>query len=82
MGKFPVTQAQWQAVMNNNPSSWKGENLPVESLSWNDTVEFCQRLSRQTGRKYRLPHVPRRPLACPGSPLSDAASVVLTLYNN
>ncbi|MBC6481212.1 MAG: formylglycine-generating enzyme family protein [Hormoscilla sp. GM7CHS1pb] len=64
MGKFPVTQAQWQAVMNNNPSRWKGEDLPVERVSWNDAVEFCQRLSRQTGREYRLPSEAEWEYAC------------------
>ena len=64
MGKFPVTQAQWQAVMNVNPSSWKGKNLPVENVSWNDAVEFCQRLSRQTGREYRLPSEAEWEYAC------------------
>ncbi|MBC6477915.1 MAG: SUMF1/EgtB/PvdO family nonheme iron enzyme [Hormoscilla sp. GM7CHS1pb] len=65
MGKFTVTQAQWQAVMNNaNPSNFKGDNLPVENVSWNDAVEFCQRLSRQTGREYRFPSEAEWEYAC------------------
>ncbi|MBO1347756.1 MAG: formylglycine-generating enzyme family protein [Hormoscilla sp. GUM202] len=67
MGKFAVTQAQWLAVMNSNPSNWKGENLPVENVSWNDAVEFCQRLSRQTGRDYRLPSEAEWEYACRAS---------------
>ncbi|MEG4321962.1 MULTISPECIES: formylglycine-generating enzyme family protein [unclassified Microcoleus] len=53
-GKYPITQAQWQAVMGNNPSYFKGEQLPVECVSWYDAVEFCGKLSQQTKKKYRL----------------------------
>ncbi len=55
MGKYPVTQAQWEAVMGNNPSYFKGKNRPVENVSWNDSVKFCQLLSEKTGKSYRLP---------------------------
>ena len=55
MGKYEVTQAQYQAVMGTNPSYFKGADLPVEQVSWNDAVEFCKRLSAKTGRTYRLP---------------------------
>ncbi len=55
IGKYPVTQAQWEAIMGNNPSSFIGTNLPVEKVSWNDALEFCQRLSEMTGKNYRLP---------------------------
>jgi len=55
MGKYEVTQAQYHAVMGSNPSNSKGDNLPVEQVSWNDAVEFCERLSQKTGREYRLP---------------------------
>jgi formylglycine-generating enzyme required for sulfatase activity len=55
MGKYPVTQAQWQAIMGNNPSRFKGDKLPVESVSWLDAQEFCKALSKKTGKEYRLP---------------------------
>ncbi len=64
MGKYTVTQAQWQAVMGNNPSGFKGKNRPVESVSWNDATEFCQKLSKKTGRDYRLPSEVEWEYAC------------------
>ncbi|GGA25907.1 bifunctional serine/threonine-protein kinase/formylglycine-generating enzyme family protein [Okeania sp. KiyG1] len=64
MGKYPVTQAQWQAVMGNNPSGFKGAKRPVEQVSWNDATEFCQKLSRITGKKYSLPSESQWEYAC------------------
>lgn len=55
ISKYEVTQAQYKAIMNANPSSFKGEALPVDSVSWIDAVEFCRKLSELTGRPYRLP---------------------------
>ena len=55
-GKYPITQAQWQAVMGKETThhSFKGEKRPVENVSWNDAVKFCGKLSQKTGKKYRL----------------------------
>jgi formylglycine-generating enzyme required for sulfatase activity len=49
MGKYEVTQKEWTAVMGNNPSYFKGDNLPVEQVSWNEAVEYCNRLSLKEG---------------------------------
>jgi formylglycine-generating enzyme required for sulfatase activity/energy-coupling factor transporter ATP-binding protein EcfA2 len=73
MGKYPVTQAQWRAIASLTPverelilqpSYFKGDNCPVESVSWYDAVEFCKRLSRATGRDYRLPSEAEWEYAC------------------
>ena len=55
IGKYEVTQALWQAVMGNNPSYFKGEDLPVEQVSWNDCQDFISKLNAMTGKKFRLP---------------------------
>jgi formylglycine-generating enzyme required for sulfatase activity len=73
MGKFAVTQAQWRAVaampkvekdLNSDPAHFKGAMRPVERVSWDDAVEFCQRLSRHTKRDYRLPSEAEWEYAC------------------
>ena len=55
IGKYPVTQAEWKAVMESNPSFFTGDNLPVETVSWNDVQAFIAGLNEVTGKKYRLP---------------------------
>ena len=55
IGKYEVTQELWKAVMGSNPSYYKGDNLPVENVSWNDVQEFLRKLNAMTGRNYRLP---------------------------
>ena len=53
--KYEVTQALWRAVMGSNPSNFKGNNLPVENVSWYDCQTFIKRLNSYTGRNFRLP---------------------------
>ncbi len=55
IGKYEVTQALWQAVMGNNPSEFKGDNLPVENVNWNDCQKFISKLNLITGKTFRLP---------------------------
>ncbi|NER94485.1 MAG: SUMF1/EgtB/PvdO family nonheme iron enzyme [Symploca sp. SIO1B1] len=73
LGKYPVTQAQWKAVaalpkvnrdLETEPSWFKGDNHSVEQVSWYDAVEFCARLSKKTGRTYRLPSEAEWEYAC------------------
>jgi len=65
MGKYQVTQEQWEAVMGSNPSYFKGSGkLPVEKVSWNDAIEFCKRLSEKTNKIYRLPSEAEWEYAC------------------
>jgi formylglycine-generating enzyme required for sulfatase activity len=74
MGRYPITQAQWRVVvetipqvnqeLNPDPSEFKGENLPVEQVTWFDAVEFCDRLSAHTKRQYRLPSEAEWEYAC------------------
>ena len=73
LGRYPVTQAQWRMVaswsqverrLNPDPSNFKGDNRPVEQVSWEEAVEFCQRLSVKTGRTYRLPSEAQWEYAC------------------
>ena len=73
MGKYPITQAQWRAVaalpqvereLKADPSHFKGDLHPVESVSWYDAVEFCDRLTILTDRQYRLPTEAEWEYAC------------------
>ncbi len=73
LGRHPVTQQQWRAVarlpkqerdLQQDPSRFKGDDNPVEQVSWHDAVEFCRRLSRHTGRDYRLPSEAEWEYAC------------------
>jgi formylglycine-generating enzyme required for sulfatase activity len=65
MGKYEVTQAQYEIVMGKNPSEFSGdENLPVENVSWHEAMEFCRKLSLMTGRTVRLPTEAEWEYAC------------------
>ena len=76
ISKYPITQQQWRIVsrfskvsrnLKQKPSFFKGDNLPVERVSWFDSQEFCQRLSQYTGRTYRLPTEAQWEYACRGN---------------
>ena len=73
MGKYPITQEQWRVVatlpqinqeLNPEPSYFKGDKRPVESVSWLDALEFCRRLSKYSRREYRLPSEAEWEYAC------------------
>ncbi|MDF5731970.1 MAG: SUMF1/EgtB/PvdO family nonheme iron enzyme, partial [Rhizonema sp. PD38] len=73
MSKYPVTQVQWRIVaalpqvkrkLEPDPSCFKGDNLPVEQISWYEVVEFCDRLSEHTGKNFRLPSEAEWEYAC------------------
>jgi len=64
LGIHQVTQAQWQAVMGSNPSQFKGDDLPVEKVSWHDCEEFVAELGRKTGQRFRLPSEAEWEYAC------------------
>ena len=73
LAKYPVTQAQWRFVagldqinreLNADPSHFKGDERPVETVSWHEAVEFCDRLSHHTGNEYNLPTEAQWEYAC------------------
>jgi formylglycine-generating enzyme required for sulfatase activity len=64
MGKYEVTQEQWEAVMGNNPSETKGVRLPVNKVSWNDCQDFIKKLNAKTSGGYRLPTEAEWEYAC------------------
>jgi len=56
LGKYEVTQSEWESIMGKNPSEFKGNvNHPVENVSYDDIRKFIQKLKEMTGKKYRLP---------------------------
>ncbi|WP_008310137.1 SUMF1/EgtB/PvdO family nonheme iron enzyme [Leptolyngbya sp. PCC 6406] len=76
LGKYAITQAQWRAVaglpkikteLKPNPAKFKGDNRPVECVSWDEAVEFCDRLTRHSGHDYRLPSESEWEYACRAS---------------
>ena len=66
IGKTEVTQALWKAVMGSNPSYFKGDDLPVECVSWDDCQEFIRKLNSLTGQHFRLPTEAEWEFACRG----------------
>jgi len=70
IGVTEVTQAQWEAIMGFNRSNFKGENLPIEKISWRDVVSFCKKLSEKEGKVYRLPTEAEWEYACRAGSMS------------
>jgi formylglycine-generating enzyme required for sulfatase activity len=95
LSRYPITQVQWRFVahlpqvnreLNPDPAYFKGENRPVEQVSWYDAVEFCDRLSYHTGRIYRLPSEAEWEYACRAGTVTpfhygDNITTVLANYN-
>jgi formylglycine-generating enzyme required for sulfatase activity len=74
IGKYEITQAQWKAVMKNNPSYFKGDDLPVEQVSWSDAKDFIRKLNYlQTEYEYRLPSEAEWEYACRAGTTGDYA---------
>ncbi len=83
MGKYPITQAQWRVVaglpqvnraLESDPSRFKGDNRPVEQVSWHEAVEFCDRLTLHTDRQYRLPTEAEWEYGCRASPIQTSGT--------
>lgn len=55
IGKYEITQAQWFSIMGTRPGMFKGDDLPVEQVTWKQALEFTRKLSEKTGQAYRLP---------------------------
>jgi eukaryotic-like serine/threonine-protein kinase len=85
LGQTLVTQAQWLAIMGNNPAFFKGnDKLPVEQVSWLDALDFCQKLSQKTGRTYRLPSESEWEYACRAgttSPFAFGETITPSIVN-
>jgi len=76
IGKYEITQAEWEAVMRNNPSEFKGERRPVAGINWNDAQAFIARLNAiDDGYNYRLPTEAEWEYACRAGSTGDAGSL-------
>lgn len=64
MGIYEIAQGQYEVIMGSNPACFKGATRPVERVSWEDATEFCERLSRKTGKKVTLPTEAQWEYAC------------------
>ncbi len=93
MGKHAVTQAQWRSVarlekvrieLNPDPSYFKGADLPVENVSWEEAVEFCERLKKKSGKDYRLPTEAEWEYACRAgaiTPFAFGETIITQIVN-
>ncbi|ELR96341.1 bifunctional serine/threonine-protein kinase/formylglycine-generating enzyme family protein [Gloeocapsa sp. PCC 73106] len=73
LGKHPVTQAQYQQIMGINPSHFEGNNRPVEQVSWEDAIKFCEASSHKLGQTVRLPSEAEWEYACRGGTITPFA---------
>jgi eukaryotic-like serine/threonine-protein kinase len=84
MGQTEITQAQYYAIMGENPASFKGENRPVENVSWQQAKAFCRKLSLKTGKTYTLPSESQWEYACRAgttTPFSFGATITTEVAN-
>ncbi|HLO31315.1 MAG TPA: formylglycine-generating enzyme family protein [Anaerolineales bacterium] len=85
MGKFLITQAQWKAIMGKLPlCRFKGDQLPMERVSWEEAQKFCQRLSTKTRRNYQLPSETQWEYACragTNTPFSFGETLTIDVAN-
>ncbi|MFM7753229.1 MAG: SUMF1/EgtB/PvdO family nonheme iron enzyme, partial [Cyanobium sp.] len=88
ISQAPITQAQWRAVMQTNPSRFRdkpdSDQRPVEQVSWREAMEFCKRLSQRTGRHYTLPSEAQWEYACRAgstTPFAFGATITTDLAN-
>ena len=70
-GVYPVTQAEYQAVIGSNPSHFQGNTLPVEQVSWEDAIAYCEKLKLSSGQAIRLPTVAEWEYACRGGTTTE-----------
>jgi eukaryotic-like serine/threonine-protein kinase len=84
IGQTEITQSQYQAIMGDNPSKFKGNNRPVETVDWNQAQEFCRKLSIKTGKTYTLPSESQWEYACRAgttTPFSFGATITSNVAN-
>jgi eukaryotic-like serine/threonine-protein kinase len=84
MGQTEITQSQYQAIMGDNPSKFKGNNRPVERVDWNQAKEFCRKLSMKTGKTYTLPSESQWEYACRAgttTPFTFGATITSNVAN-
>jgi formylglycine-generating enzyme required for sulfatase activity len=84
MGKYPITVAQYRSIMGDNLGMGIGADYPIEQISWDDAVEFCTKLSQQTGKEYTLPTEAQWEYACRATtttPFHFGATITPDLVN-
>lgn len=81
LGRHPVTQAQWQAVMGENPAHFKADDAPVENVSWHDCQAFLEKLNAETGREFRLPTEAEWEYAAGASTTPEPALAAVAIYD-